>query len=109
MYTYLVSHPWPILDKTDLLDEFPNVSDNEILLYESYMQFIVFGCRGLVIKDSIAVFSYIVMCRFSSFSSFSSTNGGGIPSRNVRSVSTSTKTVNGKTIVTKRFVDLASV
>lgn len=42
---------------------------------------------------------------FSSFSSFSSTNGGGIPSRNIRSVSTSTRTVNGKTIVTKRVVE----
>lgn len=41
---------------------------------------------------------------FSSFSSFSS-NGSGIPSRNIRSVSTSTKIVNGKQIVTKRVIE----
>ena len=60
-------------------------------------------------RDHDPVFCDIVICRFSSFSSFSSTGGGGIPSRNVRSVSTSTKTVNGRTIVTKRFVDFALV
>jgi len=57
-------------------------------------------------KDYIAILCYIFTCRFSSFSSFSSTNGGGIPSRNVKSVSTSTKIVNGKKIVTKRFADV---
>ena len=76
--------------------------------YETFVQFKVVRCRESVIQRN-AVFSYIVMCRFSSFSSFSSTNGGGIPSRNIRSVSTSTRTVNGKTIVTKRFVDFALV
>jgi len=50
-----------------------------------------------------------VLHRFSSFSSFSSSNGAGIPSRNVKSVSTSTKIINGKKIVTKRFANFCFI
>jgi DnaJ family protein B protein 6 len=41
---------------------------------------------------------------FSAFSSFSSSLGG-IPAGNMRSVSTSTKIVNGKKIITKKVVE----